>query len=474
MLAATSTEEFSVPVLVAAAVVAVVWWFVLTAVVAVRRPPRIVATGAGGLDLPPEPPAVAGILANDFEVVGETAPAVVIDLAARGVLELDEVQPGKTICRVRGRHVGPLADYEQRILAELEAKAVDGVVPADALTTGPELQSKRWHRALASEVVAESQARGLTVARWPRRVTVALSLGLAAIVVLLFASSQVGADVADDDTTLLGAIAAAVGVAGVVMGGVVVARLAGSIAQLPTSAGRDAAAGVAALAATLRDDAALGDLPPAGVTLWDRVFAYAAVFGAAPLAVALLPMGAEDDHRAWSRVGGRWRTVHVRYPRALPPAWGKHPLLAVALALLWAAVAGLVGYGLVELRSADRPAEISASAWQWVDRGTALAFIPIVLVLAWCLWVLVRAVPDLWQTHTVVGDIVRDRRFRQWFSSGDSPKYWCYLAVDDGSRDRIAAWRVRELLWEQRSQGETVRAAVSPRLGYVRSVTPAP
>jgi hypothetical protein len=146
----------------------------------------------------------------------------------------------------------------------------------------------------------------------------------------------------------------------------------------------------------------------------------------------------------------------------------------VALALLWAAVAGLVGYGLVELRAADRPVEISASAWEWVDRGTALAFIPIVLVLAWCVWALVRAVPDLWQTRTVVGDIVRDRRFRQWFSSGDSPQYWCYLAVDDGSRDHIAAWRVRESLWEQRSQGETVRAAVSPRLGYVRTITPAP
>jgi hypothetical protein len=257
------------------------------------------------------------------------------------------------------------------------------------------------------------------------------------------------------------------------VGGLAVARLSRSLAQLPTASGRDAAERVAVLAATLRDNDALGDLPPAGVTLWDRVFAYAAVFGAAPLAVALLPMGAEDDHRAWSRVGGRWRTVHVRYPRGFPPAWGKHPVLAVALALLWGAVAVLVGYGLAELRAADRPVDVSASAWDWVDRGTAIAFVPVILVVAWALWVLWRAVPDLWQTRTVTGDVVRGRRFRQWFSSGDDPDYWCYFAVDDGASERIRAWRVRDVLWSQRSQGESVRAVVTPRLGYVRSMTPA-
>jgi hypothetical protein len=471
MLAATSTETFSVPVLVAAAVVAIAWWVTGALVVAARRPPRIRARATGSLDLPPEPPAVAGILANDFEVAAETPPAIVIDLTARGFLALDEVQPGKTVCRIRAGRDSPLTDYERRVLAELRTKAVDGVVPADALTTGPELQSSRWHRALAGEVIGDAQARGLTVARWPRRVTVALGLGLAVVAGLLFVSSEVNGGVAtDDDGTLLGAVAAGVAVGTILVGGLAIGRLSRSLAQLPTATGRDAAERVAVLAATLRENDALGDLPPAGVTLWDRVFAYAAVFGAAPLAVALLPMGAEDDHRAWSRVGGRWRTVRVRYPRAFPPAWGKHPVLGAALALLWGAVAILVGYGLSELRAADRPVEISRSAWDWVDRGTAIAFVPVVLVLAWALWVLFRAVPDLWQTRTIDGDIVRGRRFRQWFSSGENPDYWCYFGVDDGSTERIRAWRVRDELWSQHAQGETVRAVVTPRLGYVRSL----
>jgi hypothetical protein len=95
----------------------------------------------------------------------------------------------------------------------------------------------------------------------------------------------------------------------------------------------------------------------------------------------------------------------------------------------------------------------------------------VVLVLAWCAWVLVRAVPDLWQTTTVSGDIVRARRNRQLFTSSNNPSYWHYLGVDDGTRDRIPAWRVGAVLWSQHSQGESVRAEVTPRLGYVRSMT---
>jgi len=470
-LAAAETTGFSVPLLVAAAAVTLAWWLILGTVGALRRPPRIPGQGGGALDLPAEPPAVAGILAGDFEVAQETAPAVLLDLAARGFVALDEVQPGRTVCRLL-RGGGAITDYEDRVLAELRTKAVDGVVPADALTTGPELQSKGWHRALAKEVVGDAQSRGLTSPRWPRRLNTILGLALGAVVVLLFISAQVGGD-ADDDATLLGALAAAFAIAGVVGGIVVVIRLGASLAQLPTPAGRAAAARCIGLGMTLRENEALGDLPPAGVHLWDRLFAYAAVFGAAPTAVGLLPMGAEDDHRAWSRVGGTWRRVRVRYPRARPPAWGKHPVLALGLALFWAAVAALVGYGLVRLAETDRPKEISSSAWTWVERGTVIGLVPVLLAIAWAAWVVVNAVPDCWQRREVVGDIVRDRRYRQWFSSGDDPDYWYYLAVDDGTQDRIAAWRVRESLWEQLSQGETVHAEITPRLGYVRSMTPA-
>jgi Predicted membrane protein (DUF2207) len=472
ILAAEDTQTFSVPILVVAAGVALAWWAVLAVVVAARRPPRIKADGGGALELPPEPPAVAAILAGDFEVASETAPAIVLDLAARDFVELDEVQPGKTICRIRragSADPGPLNDYEQRVLVELTGKAVDGVVPVEALTTGPAEQSRRWHRALTREVVGDAQARGLTKARWPLRLTTVLGALLAIVVVLLYASAEVGGD-ADDEGTLLGAIAAAVALTGLLVGVIVVGRLGRSLAQLPTDAGLDAAPRVVGLATTLRDNDALGELPPAGVKLWDRVFAYAAAFGAAPLAVELLPMGAEDDHQAWSHFGGRWRRVRVRYPRGLPPAWGKHPLFALALALFWGAVALVIGYGLLQLIDADRPTEISADAWDWVELAASLALVPVILMLLWCGWVMVRALPDLWQHRTVTGDIVRSRRYRQIFTSNDNPSYWQYLAIDDGSRDRIPAWKVSVALWSAHSQGEAVEAEITPRLGYVRSM----
>jgi hypothetical protein len=289
------------------------------------------------------------------------------------------------------------------------------------------------------------------------------------VVALLFISAEVGGD-ADDEGTLLGVVAAAVALAGVVVGVVVVTRLTRSLDQLPTDDGRRAAARVLGLAKTLRDNEAIGDLPPAGVKLWDRVFAYAAAFGAAPLAVELLPMGEEDDHHAWSHFGNRWRRVHVRYPRALPPAWGKHPLFALALGLFWGAVALVIGYGLLQVADSDRPTGISADAWEWVELASSLALVPVVLLLAWCVCVLARAIPDLWQRQTVTGNIVRSRRYRQLFTSSENPSYWQYLAVDDGTRDRIPAWRVSVEIWSARHQGEAVEAEITPRLGYVRSM----
>jgi hypothetical protein len=467
-----ASVALSLPLFLAAAAVAAAWWLAMATLLVVRRPPRVrPTTGDAGLDLPDEPPAVAGLLANDFMVPGEVAPAIVLDLAARGALDLDEVQPGRTTCRLRDPGGATWSAYEHRVLAELGDKAIDGVVPTDALTTGPEDQSERWHRVLAQEIVDDAHARGLTFDRWPKRILAPLGIALFAVVALLVAGLTLEGD-ASTDRPVLAAVAAAAALVGFVAGIVLIGRLGRSLAQLPTATGRVAAARADALARQLWSNPVIGELPPAGVKLWDRLFAYAAAFGAASRAVALLPMGAEDDHRAWSRAGGRWRRVRVRYPRAFPSAWGKHPLLAVALALFWGGVAGVVAYGLRGLSEAERPAGIGVSAWGWVDRGALLALVPCGVTIAWALWLLARAVPDLWQTRTVTGEVVRERRFQQWFASGNEPRYWYYEAVDDGTADRVVAWRVSELLWRDHAQGELVTAEVTPRLGYVRTIRP--
>ena len=477
---------FSAPFAIAAAALALGWWAVLGCLVVLRRPPRVVASDArmpraGGtdLDVPPEPPVVAGLLANGFVVTAESAPAVVLDLAARGVLDLDEVQPGRTICRVDAPAANAqipdsqipdtgMPDYERLVLDELVRKAVDGVVPAEALTTGPEAQSVQWHRALAGAIIADAQQRGLTVPRWKPGLARLLGAGLVAVGVLL--AVAVGAGRVAEPLEVTSTLAVGIAIASLLGGAVVTARLRRSLDQLPTPAGKVAMANALVLARRLREDEALAELPPAGVKLWDRLFAYAAAFGAAPGAVALLPMGAEDDRRAWSRGGGRWHRVTVSYPRGWPPAWGKHPFVALSVATFWSALAAVMLFGFGQIADADRPGGISERAWDWVGRGALVALIPVVGILAWAVWVVVRAVPDLRQSIFVSGVIVRDRRRRQMFSSGDDPDYWYYLAIDDGSSTDIRALRVRESLWRERSQGETVTAVVSPRLGFVRSV----
>jgi hypothetical protein len=196
--------------------------------------------------------------------------------------------------------------------------------------------------------------------------------------------------------------------------------------------------------------------------------------GIAPATVDMLPFGAEDDNWAWSRVGGRWRRVRVRYPRALPPGWGKHPAFATLLGVLWGGVAIFLVSWLTRLARADlADPTIDREVTDWIGRAALLATLPFLVLLAWAVWLLVRAVPDFWARRTVVGEIVRARRRPQAFKAGDDPKYWYYLAVDDGTRPRVTAWRVRPLIWNARSQGETVSVSVTPNLGYVRDMKPA-
>jgi hypothetical protein len=470
----SSSSGFSTPLLLAAGAVGVAWIAVLAIVIATRHAPRVPAGPGHGLDLPPEPPAVAGLLCDDFVVGAEAAPATLVDLAARKLVVLEEVQPGNTICRLRERDGVELTRYERMVLDQLRRRAHDGVVPTDALTTGTDDVSRAWHRDFARQVVTDSKARGLTRDRWPNRLVAVLGSGALAVLGLAFAAGAVGGD-PNGNVDGLTAAAGVVAFLSIPIGAAIVGRLGRSLAQLPTEQGRVAAASARALQRTLQEHGGFNDLPPAAVVLWDRVFAYAAAMGAARRVVTMLAFGAEDDHRAWSCAGGRWHRVRVRYPRAWPPGWGKHPALALLLALLWGGAAGAAIVWLAGVAGDERDASLGfdQSTRDWVGRIALIGIALAALVVLWALWVLVRAVPDLWTRRTVTGEIVRDRRRTQVFSSGNQPRYWYYLAVDEGSAERVRAWRVRPDLWRTCHQGETVTAEVTPGLAYVRSIEPA-
>jgi hypothetical protein len=130
-------------VLAVAAAAASVAWLVAAAIVfVVRRPPEP-PVGPRTLELGPEPPAVANFLVNDFRVTGDAVPATLIDLAARNVVDVEQRGPGVFYVRLRPAPEERLNTYERRVLDHLRTRAVNGVVPAEALTTGPGQESTR-------------------------------------------------------------------------------------------------------------------------------------------------------------------------------------------------------------------------------------------------------------------------------------------------------------------------------------------
>lgn len=84
----------------------------------------------------------------------------------------------------------------------------------------------------------------------------------------------------------------------------------------------------------------------------------------------------------------------------------------------------------------------------------------------------VRAIADMTTKRTVEGYLVRKRRRRGTFDSSQTPKYRCYLAVDDGSSTEIKAWRVKDEIFDQVEQGAHVTAEATRFLGYVKAMRP--
>ena len=77
MVASSSSDGFSLPVLIAAGGVAVAWLGAVGAAWVARRPPDADA-GPATMDLGAEPPAIAALLCGGYEVRTETAPATLV------------------------------------------------------------------------------------------------------------------------------------------------------------------------------------------------------------------------------------------------------------------------------------------------------------------------------------------------------------------------------------------------------------
>lgn len=406
------------------------------AVVVARTPPRP-PVGARTLELGPEPPAVANFLVHDFGVTADAVPATVIDLAARNIIDLEQRGPGVYYVRLRATGDEPVTPYERRVLDHLQGRARDGVVPAAALTTGPEAESTRWRRGFESEVVADAKARGLSQDAVDGGVFTLLSMASVApaLVVGLAVDLQWGGLVFVAALALLGWLRA-------------------RHPQRETPAGLAAASRWLGVRAELAGNPVFSSHSPLQVELWSRLLSYGAALGIAAGASRPLPMGVESDTHAWSGYGGRWRPVRIVYPRLWPPAWGQDPARVLIFGL-----AIVVGLGLFLYFYG--PSQLEAGAFGVVP--FAVACVGVVLGVA----AVIIAATDWSNEVEVTGSILRLR------AHGDDDKLRYYVAVDDGASSSTRAWRIDPRLYEGLSQGDVITVRLTPNLGCVRWIIPA-
>jgi hypothetical protein len=414
------------------AVAGALLWLLVVACVRFARRPTEPKVGPKTLDLGSEPPAVANLLVNDFEVTHAALPATLLDLAARDVVELQHRGPGQFVCRLEPRAEPVAVPYEKRVLDLLRRRAHDGVVPPEALTTGPAEESRKWWRSFRREVIDDCQRRGLSRDLWDANTLTALTaVGLIPAPLLAAAFEwRVG-------------LGYGIGVF------VFVGMLRSGRRQRETPPGLDAASRWLGVRWELRENEVMTSAPAITVALWERHLAYAAAFGHAGEASRLLGLGAESDTRAWSAHGGRWRRVRVRYPRLFPLGWGLSPAGAILRGLLFAAFGGIAVLVLA-------PA---------LEGWANVLLLPPLAALAIGVLFLFVGLADLRSTVQVTGPILRLRKR----GTDKQPRY--YLAVDDGSAT-VRAWVVRREIYARLRQDETVTASVTPRLRHVRSVRP--
>jgi hypothetical protein len=160
--------------------------------------------------------------------------------------------------------------------------------------------------------------------------------------------------------------------------------------------------------------------------------------------------------------------VRIRYPRRIPPGYGRHPALVALVGLIATAVGISIAPGAVALADAilrsidDITTDHTVPAGVRAGVGIALAAVVSIgaLIAAFGAGLLVGGVGDLVRRRrTIEGRVLRIRE------RGDDEHHFWHVAVDDGTADRVRAWRMKSA--PPAHQGATVRARVSPWLRHV-------
>ncbi|MEV6928830.1 hypothetical protein AB0M46_30675 [Dactylosporangium sp. NPDC051485] len=273
--------QLSVPVTLAV-------WVVVTAVTLWRSRTRLPEAGPA-LTTPPgeEPPAVVSLMVNRWRSDEDAIDSTLLDLAARGFLELRQPgdDPAETTVRLRKGDGRSLTPYEQQVLDRVQKLAVGGEASLTSLAFRSWSEARRWRGAFYREVIEEARTRGLSRPRLSRRIRHTL-LGAALVpAACMFASwmwvaTQLHAGLSDQITgSLIGA-----GAVFLVMYFVVELRWS----DRNTPQGMRVAAEWLAYRAHLVAMEGVTDLAPADVASWGREMAFASALGVLPTEEALM------------------------------------------------------------------------------------------------------------------------------------------------------------------------------------------
>jgi hypothetical protein len=446
------------PAVIVAAVAVAAWLLLLLAMVVRTRVPDI-EPGPPTAELGPESPAVVDYVTANGRLSDEAASATLLDLAARGILQIEEIGPELSLVRLRTQdppEVAALESYERMVYDHVRLLARDGVVATGALAEGARNLGQWWRR-FKKAVLSEARARDLFTPRWSKAQTTLLDAAAFVPGVLAFAATaQVTDPNGDDDPSW------AVGGVTVFVLWAIVHRLRGN---RPTERGRQVIAAWLGVRDHLARNPRFNELPAAAVTVWGRHLAYAAALGLAGRAVASLPVSVPADaQRAWADYGGLWHRVSVRYPRPRSSAF-VHLLRLRCRPPVQVLFAGLV-VGLIVFVFPGFPIRLVLPAFGFPEALAKL--IQVLLALAVAGPPIVRAALDLATPRAMEGQVVRLRTttFEKFSNDKKGVDHW--MALDDGRHAQVTARGLPGELYQRLTEGDVVRVDLAPRTGWVR------